>query len=75
MSMHEHKINHHRAGKIREERHNQELTVYINGPPVPKCLSIVKESMNRYWHEKTLDTQTSEWHFTRTIDNVKKKGV
>ena len=72
VSMHEHKIDKHRAGRIHEERHSKELTVYINGPPVTKCGEIVKQSMNRYWHEKYLDTKTSEWHFTRKTQHVKK---
>ena len=75
VSQHEHKINLHRAGRIREERHSQELTVYINGPPVPQCLSIVQEAMNQYWHEKTFHTKTKEWHFTRTSQNVKNYTV
>ena len=60
VSQHEHKINLHRAGRIREERHSQELTVYINGPPVPQCLNIVQETMNQYWHKKTFISKTKD---------------
>ena len=52
VSMHEHRINLNRAGKINEERHSQELCIYINGPPMHLCLPIVKEAMNSYWHKK-----------------------
>ena len=75
VSMHEHKIDKHRAGKIHEERHSQELTVYINGPPVTKCHTIVNQAMNKYWQDKTIETKTEKWHFTRKSDNVKNYTV
>ena len=53
--MHEHKIDKHRAGRIHEKCHSQELTVYINGPPVSKCGNIVKNAMNQYWQTKLLE--------------------
>jgi hypothetical protein len=71
VSMHEHRINLNRAGKINEERHSQELNIYINGPPVHLSRSIIKEAMNRYWHDKTFANRTKEWHFTRTTSDVK----
>ena len=73
--MHEHKIDKHRAGGINEERHSQELTVYINGPPVTKCNKVVKQPMYKYWHDNTINTGTKEWHFTRKSDNVKNYTV
>ena len=75
VSMHEHKIDKYRAGRLHEEPHSQELTVYINGPPVSKCGNIVKNAMNQYWHNKTFGKNTKEWHFTRQSDNVKNYTV
>ena len=75
VSMRKHRINLHRAGKISEEWYSQELSVYINGPPVNLCKPLVKEAMNKYWHEKTFQTGTTEWHFTRKSGNVKNYTV
>ena len=38
-------------------------------------LSIVQETMNQYWHEKTFDTKTRKCHFTRTSQHVKNYTV
>ena len=82
VSMHEHRVTKHRAGKMNEVRHSDELTIYINGPPVPKCKSIVKQAMAKYWSDKTIaknkqgsGATATEWHFTRTTDNVKNYEV
>ena len=47
VSMHEHRVTKQRAGKMDEVRHSGEITVYINGPPVPKCKTIVKQAMTK----------------------------
>ena len=31
--------------------------------------------MNQYWHNKSFDKNTKEWHFTRQSDNVKNYTV